>query len=125
MLSTTYFGICRVLAVVRNVVKLKMYKAIILPVVLHVCEIWSHTLRKDYRLRIFGNRVLRRVFELRMDKMTGGWIIMLKLILAKWVGGCGLGCSGLRYEPVVGGAEQLLTSHKGLCSTKLVLMQLS
>jgi hypothetical protein len=39
-----------------------MYKTIILPVVLHGCETWSLTLRKEHRLRVFENKVLRRIF---------------------------------------------------------------
>jgi hypothetical protein len=42
--------------------KIKIYRAIILPVVLYGCEIWSLTLREEQRLRVFENRVLRRVF---------------------------------------------------------------
>jgi hypothetical protein len=45
----------------RNV-KVKIYKTIILPVVLHGCETWSLTLREENRLRVFENRVLRRIF---------------------------------------------------------------
>jgi hypothetical protein len=45
----------------RNV-KVKIYKTIILPVVLYGCETWSLTLREEHRLRVFENRVLRRIF---------------------------------------------------------------
>jgi len=40
--------------------KYKVYRTIILPVVLYGCEIWSLTWRKECRLRVFENRVLRR-----------------------------------------------------------------
>jgi hypothetical protein len=43
-------------------VKIKIYKTIILPVVLYGCENWSLTLREEHRLRVFENRVLRRIF---------------------------------------------------------------
>jgi hypothetical protein len=43
-------------------VKVKIYKTIILPVVLYGCEIWSVTLREEHRLRVFENRVLRGIF---------------------------------------------------------------
>jgi hypothetical protein len=56
----------------RNV-KVKIYKTIILPLVLYGCETWSLTLRKEYRLRMFENRVLRRVFGPKRDKVTGEW----------------------------------------------------
>jgi hypothetical protein len=42
--------------------KTKIYKTVILPVVLYGCEIWSLTLREEHRLRVFENRVLRRIF---------------------------------------------------------------
>jgi hypothetical protein len=44
-------------------VKVRIYKTIILPVVLHGFEAWSLTLREEHRLRVFKNRVLRRIFE--------------------------------------------------------------
>ena len=46
---------------------------IILPVVLYGCETWSLTLREERRLRVFESRVLRRVFELKRDEVTGEW----------------------------------------------------
>jgi hypothetical protein len=56
----------------RNV-KVKMYKTIILPVVLYGCETWSLTLREEHRLRVFENRVLRRIFGPKGDEVTGEW----------------------------------------------------
>jgi hypothetical protein len=50
-----------------------MYETIILPVVLYGCETWSLTLRENYRLRVFENRVLRRIFGPRRDEVTGDW----------------------------------------------------
>jgi len=44
-----------------------------LPVVLYGCETWSLTLREERRLRVFENRVLRRVFVLKRDELTGEW----------------------------------------------------
>jgi hypothetical protein len=49
-----------------------MYK-IILPVFLYGCETWSFTLRKKRRLRVFVSRVLRRIFWLKRDEVTGDW----------------------------------------------------
>jgi hypothetical protein len=46
---------------------------IILPVVLYGCETWSLTLRKVHRLRVFENRVLRRIFGPKRDEVTGEW----------------------------------------------------
>jgi hypothetical protein len=42
--------------------KVKIYKTIILPVVFYVCETWSLTLREEHRLRVFENRVLKKMF---------------------------------------------------------------
>ena len=42
--------------------KIKIYKTIILPVVQYGCETWSLTLREESRLRVFENRILRRIF---------------------------------------------------------------
>jgi hypothetical protein len=56
----------------RNV-KVKIYKTIILPIVLYGCETWSLTLREEHRLRMFENRVLRRIFGPKRDKVTGEW----------------------------------------------------
>jgi hypothetical protein len=56
----------------RNV-KVKIYKTIILPVVLYGCETWSLTLREAHRLRVFENRILRRIFAPKRDEVTGEW----------------------------------------------------
>ena len=50
--------------------KIKIYRAIILPVVLYGCETWSLTLREERRLRVFENRELRRVFGPKRDEVT-------------------------------------------------------
>jgi hypothetical protein len=44
-----------------------------LPVVLYGCETWSLTLRKEHRLRVFENRVLRRIFGPKRDEVTEEW----------------------------------------------------
>jgi len=51
--------------------KIKIYRTIILPVVLYGCETWSLTLREERRLRVFENKVLRRVFGPKRDEVTG------------------------------------------------------
>jgi hypothetical protein len=56
----------------RNV-KVKIYKTIILPVVLYGCKTWSLTLREGHRLRVFENRVLRRIFGPKRDEVIGEW----------------------------------------------------
>jgi hypothetical protein len=51
--------------------KIKIYRTIILPVVLHGCETWSLTLRE--KRRVFEIRALRRVFGPKRDEVTGEW----------------------------------------------------
>jgi hypothetical protein len=53
--------------------KIKIYRTIILPVVLYGCETWSLTLSEERRLRVFENRVLRRIFVPQRDEVTGEW----------------------------------------------------
>jgi hypothetical protein len=53
--------------------KIRIYKTVILPVVLYGCETWSLTLREEQRLRVIENRVLRRIFEPRRGEVTGEW----------------------------------------------------
>jgi hypothetical protein len=56
--------------------KIKIYRTIILSVVLYGCETWSLTLREEHRLRVFENRVLRRIFGPKRDEVTGEWRIL-------------------------------------------------
>jgi hypothetical protein len=53
--------------------KIRVYRTIVLPVVLYGCETWSLTLREEQRLRVFENRVLRRIFGPKRDRATGEW----------------------------------------------------
>jgi hypothetical protein len=53
--------------------KIKIYRTIILPVVLYGYESWSFTLREERWLRVFENRVLRTIFGPKRDKVTGEW----------------------------------------------------
>jgi len=53
--------------------RIRIYRNTVLSVVLYGCETWSLTLRKGRRLRVFENRVLRRVFGTKMDELTGEW----------------------------------------------------
>jgi hypothetical protein len=70
MLATIWF---RIFFLCDKNVKIKIYKIIILPVVLYGYETWSVTLKEEYRLNVFENRVLRRIFGSKRDKMIGGW----------------------------------------------------
>jgi len=51
--------------------KIKIYRTIVLPVVLYGCEAWSLTLWEERKLRVFENMVLRRIFGPKRDKVTG------------------------------------------------------
>ena len=72
-LSTSGSGelVCSYCVVIMIYLKIKIYRTIILPVVLYGCETWSLTLREELRLRVFDNRVLRRVFGPKRDQGTG------------------------------------------------------
>jgi hypothetical protein len=80
-------------------------------VVLYGCEIWSLTIREEHRLRVFENRVLRRIFGPKRDGVMGGWrklhneelhnlyssssiIRIIKLRRMKWA--CGMNVGGKR-----------------------------
>jgi len=54
-------------------IKIKIHRILILSVVLYGFETWSLTLRKECRLRVFENRVLRRIFGLRRGEVTREW----------------------------------------------------
>jgi len=51
--------------------KIKIYRTIILLVVLYGCKTWSLTLREKHRLRVFENRMLRRTFRPKRDEIRG------------------------------------------------------
>jgi len=53
--------------------KTKIYRTIILPVVLNWCESWSLTLREEHGVRVSENTVLRKIFGSKRDKITGEW----------------------------------------------------
>jgi hypothetical protein len=57
-------------------VKIKIYRTTVLPVVLYGCEAWSLTHREECRLRVFENRMLRRIFGPKRDEETKGWSIL-------------------------------------------------
>jgi hypothetical protein len=51
-------------------IRIRIYKTIMLPVVLYGCETWSLTLREEHRLRVFENRVVRRIFGPKRDEVV-------------------------------------------------------
>jgi len=93
-----------------------------LPVVLYGCETWSHTLREEHRLRMFENRVLRRILSPKRNEVTGEWrklhivglndlfsspniVRMIKSRRMSWVGhvarvGRGVACTGFWWGNV-------------------------
>jgi hypothetical protein len=58
-------------AVIIKNVKVRIYKTIVLLVVLYGCETLSLTVSKEHKLRVFENRVLRRIFGPKRDRVTG------------------------------------------------------
>ena len=54
-------------------IQIEIYRTVILPVVLYGCETWLLTLRKERRLRVFENRVLKRIFGPKRDEITEEW----------------------------------------------------
>ena len=53
--------------------KTEIYRTIILHFIVYGCETWSPTMREERRLRVFENRVLRRIFGPKWDEVTGEW----------------------------------------------------
>jgi hypothetical protein len=61
---------CRLLS---KKLKIKIYRTIILPVVLYGSETWLFTIREEHRLRMFEKRVLRRIYGPKRDEVTREW----------------------------------------------------
>jgi hypothetical protein len=55
-----------------HIKKIKIYRTVILPLVLYGCETWSLTLREEHKLRVSENRVLRRIFGPKREE-DGSW----------------------------------------------------
>jgi hypothetical protein len=104
-------------------VNIGVYKTIILPVALYGCEAWSLTLREQHRLRVFNNRVLRRIFGPKGDKVTRRWRKLhnvelrslyslpsiIRIIKSRWIRRAGhvarMGEKGIAYRLFVGKPE--------------------
>jgi hypothetical protein len=69
--------------------KIKIYKTVILPVVVYGCETWSPALREEHRLRVFENKVLRRIFGPKREE-DGSWrrniVRVIKSRRMRWAG---------------------------------------
>jgi len=73
--NASYYSVQNVLSssLLSRDLKIKIYRTVILPFVLYGCDTWSLTLREEHRLRVFENRVLRRVFGPKRDEVTREW----------------------------------------------------
>jgi hypothetical protein len=69
MLATVWL---RILLVPKDF-KIKIYKTTILPAALYRCETSSLTLKEEHKLKVFENRVLRRIFGCKREEVAGGW----------------------------------------------------
>jgi hypothetical protein len=72
--NSCYYPVQNIFSSVSYIKKLniKIYKTVILPVVLYGCETWSLTLGEEHRLRVFENRVFRRIFGPKREE-DGSW----------------------------------------------------
>jgi hypothetical protein len=64
-------------------IKIRIYIIIILPVILYGCETWSLTLRDEHRLRVFENRVLRKVLGPKRYEVTSGEDYIMKSFMIR------------------------------------------
>ncbi|KAJ4450227.1 hypothetical protein ANN_01646 [Periplaneta americana] len=73
--NSCYYSIEKLLSssLLSKNLKVRIYKTVILPVVLYGCETWTLTLREEHRLRVFENKVLRTIFGAKRDEVTGEW----------------------------------------------------
>jgi len=72
MLITILFRVFMSSRHISRNLKIKIHETIVLPFVLHGCKTWSLTLRGEQRLRVFENRVLRRIFGPKREKVVRG-----------------------------------------------------
>jgi hypothetical protein len=114
---------------------IRMYRTIIWPV-LYGCGTWSVTLREERRLRVFENRVLRRIFRSKRNEVTGEWrwlhdeehydlyslsniIRVIESTRVRWAGHV------TRLGKRGGASEDMLPSQHWLWSVEIVLLKLS
>ena len=71
-LKVISFNTCKFGELSKNL-KTKIYRTVILPFGLYGCETWSVSLREEHRLRVFENRVLRKIFGPERDEVTREW----------------------------------------------------
>jgi hypothetical protein len=63
---------CLPVSLISRNLEIKIYESVILPAVLYGCATWSLALREEHRLRVFENRVLRRIFGPKWEE-DGSW----------------------------------------------------
>src|SRR5215469_14235415 len=73
--NACYYSVQNLLSssLLSKTLNIKIYRTIILPVVLYGCETWSLTMGEERRLRVFENMVLKRVFGPKRDEVRGEW----------------------------------------------------
>ncbi|KAJ4431782.1 hypothetical protein ANN_20387 [Periplaneta americana] len=73
--NASYYSVEKLLSpsLLSKSLKVRIYKTVILPVILYSCETWTLTLREQQRLRVFENKVLRKIFGAKRDEVTGEW----------------------------------------------------
>jgi hypothetical protein len=73
--SACYHSLWKLLSsrIISKIIKIKMCKPIISPLILHGCETWSLIQMEEQRLRVLENRVLRRIFGPKRVEVTGDW----------------------------------------------------
>ncbi|KAJ4444208.1 hypothetical protein ANN_05999 [Periplaneta americana] len=73
--NACYYSVQKLLSsnLLPKVLKVRIYKTVILPVVLYGCETWTLTLGEEHRLRVFENNVLRKIFGAKRDEVTEEW----------------------------------------------------
>ncbi|KAJ4447597.1 hypothetical protein ANN_09604 [Periplaneta americana] len=75
MRNACYYSVEKLLSssLLSKNLKVRINKIVILPVVLYGCETWTLTLREEHRLKVFENKVLRKIFGAKRDEITGEW----------------------------------------------------
>ena len=75
MCNACYYSLDKILSshLLSKKLEVKTYKTNILPVVLYGCGTWSLALREEHRLRMFENKVLRKIFGAKKDEITEEW----------------------------------------------------